>query len=99
MTDGEVLFVLQGYLDWPTKLNALAERAAAIGHLAEANAKAEARMNERLVASSASSVTIAPSRVPAGNYSNRPNRPATFYHYLEMELRKALGLPTDLTSS
>jgi hypothetical protein len=87
MTDGEVLFVLQGYLDWPAKLNGLAERAAAIGRLAEANAKVEARMNEGLVASSVSRV------------SNLPNRSATFYHYLEMELRGALGLPTDLTSS
>jgi hypothetical protein len=87
MTDREVLFVLQGYLDWPAKLNALAERVTAIGRLAEANAKAEARMNEGLVAKSVSSV------------SNRTNRSATFYRYLEMELRKALGLPTDVTSS
>ena len=98
MTDGNALVMLRGYLDWPARLDALAVRAAAIGRLAEANAKAEARTNEGLVASSVSSVTIAPSQVPNGNYSNRPNRSATFYHNLESELRFVLGLPPDLTS-
>ena len=93
MTDGEVLVMLRGYLDWPARLDALAVQAAKIGRLAEVNAKAEARTNEGLLGSSASSVTIAPSRVPDGNYSNRPNRSATFYHNLEDELRYVLGMP------
>jgi hypothetical protein len=98
MTDGEVLVMLRGYFDWPARLDALAVQAASIGRLAKANARPKERTNGSLVASSISSVTIAPLQVPNGNYNNLPNRSAMHDRNLEGELRYVLGMPANLTS-
>lgn len=106
MADEDVLANLRRYQSWPAWLDDLAVRGAAIGRLSEANAKAEALRSQDVVSSShssvrispAPSVRISPARVPISEYSNLPNRLATFYYHLGRELRRVLGLPINLAS-
>jgi hypothetical protein len=70
----------------------LAAEAAAKGRLVEAVEKADARMGPDS-SSSASSMTIAPARVPDSDFSNLPNVLGTFYAHLEDELLRVLRRP------
>jgi hypothetical protein len=98
MADDDVLEELRENLHWPRRgrLDALAVKGAAIGQLRAARDWAEELTDEQLVHNPDSSAGILPAEVPIGEYSHLPNRLATFYTYLETELRKVVG-PLSLT--
>jgi hypothetical protein len=98
MADDDVLEQLRENRHWPRRgrLDALALKGAAIGQLRAARDWAEELTNEQLVHNPDSSAAILPAEVPIGEYSHLPNRLATFYTYLETELRKVVG-PLSLT--
>ena len=97
MADDDVLEQLRENRHWPRRgrLDALAVKGAAIGQLRAARDWAEELTNEQLVYNPDSS-TFPPSEGPIGQYSHLPNRLATFYTHLEIELRKVVG-PISLT--
>src|SRR5262245_19774638 len=93
MADDDVLAQLRENRHWPRRgrLDALAVKGAAIGQLRAARDWAEELTNEQLVYNADSSATIPPAEGSVGEYSHMPNRLATFYTYLEAELRKVVG--------
>jgi hypothetical protein len=98
MADDDVLEQLRENRHWPRRgrLDALAVKGAAIGQLRAARDWAEELTNEQLAYNPDSSATFPPSEGPIGQYSHLPNRLATFYTHLEIELRKVVG-PISLT--
>jgi hypothetical protein len=101
MADDDVLAELRGYRDWPPTpaLEKLAVEASRRGLLGEPFHTAHTLAAQDSVSNSVSSATIAPARVPSSAFSASGNWDATFYCHLARELRKALGLPIDLSSA
>jgi hypothetical protein len=93
MADDDVLEQLRENRHWPRRgrLDALAVKGAAIGQLRAARDWAEELTNEQLLHNPDSSAALPPAEVPLGEYSHLPDRLATFYTHLEIELRKVVG--------
>ena len=101
MGDEDVLAVLRGHRDWPPTpaLEKLSVEASRRSLLREPFKTAHTLAAQDSVSSSISSATIAPARVPPSAFGASGNCDATFYCHLERELRKALGVPIDLSSA
>jgi hypothetical protein len=84
-TDTDVLAELRGYAEWPPELDALAERAAAVGRLRQARDRALAGMAGDTVMSS-------PRTQRMTSWERK------FFTWLNLELEIVLGLPPSFTS-
>jgi len=95
-TDTELLEQLLIIDGRSKRLEELAGTAATAGRLREAWLRADAWLARDQVASSVSSNTILPSRVPLP-YSHLDNRRATFLARLEYELEDVLGVAHEVS--